>query len=515
MRLSTKSLSHVNTKSFFVAFVIAVGVISFLVTGVGFQMGRLDENSAAQVGNQIVTMRNLGEVVQQLNAQAGTDLNDEKRQANIQSALSQLIQEKVLVEEAVRMGFSANDLEVAAWIRRLPAFQNEKTKQFDKTLYQKFIKSGQMSELELFNRGREALAQDKMYALFQLPAYVPTSIVTDAAKRDELQFEVESLELKPSDAAVKTATDEEAKKFATDAANEKTLKDAYEAAKAEFRQKAAVHLKSILVSFKGAERAEGEALNRSEAEAKAAAEDALSKLKGGESFEALSVKLNDDARAKATKGDLGFVDESGVDPDSAKIIFTLNKDKRYSEVVKTPFGFRIYEWVASRPAVEKTFEDVKLELAHRQVSPPVRARLSTELENEVKAKLPENERAGLDAVLKKHALEWKKVQKPITGNSRYIEELGMADSLLGPIFALKKPGDITQNPVDTAGRKLLIRLVSRKEGAAPDEKKLSQTRRMMEMRTLQTFVGETQKVLVDVYTRNKEIVRNDNVLSLR
>lgn len=515
MRLSSKTFSRMNTKSFFVAFVISVGVISFIVTGVNFNSSPMDATTAARVGSQTVSVRRLSEVVQQLNTQSGSDLDDSRRRANMDSALSQLIQEKVLVEEAVRMGFSPNDLEVAEWIRRIPDFQDPTTKKFDKALYQKFVKSGQLSELELFNRGRDALAQEKIYTALQLAPYLPSEIVADTAKRDAMEFEVEFVELKIDENRLKSETEAEAKKVAEDPTNEAKLRSAYEASKAEFSQKAGVRVNSILVAHKDAERAEGEALQRTEAEAKKLAEDLLARAKKGENFETLASTQNDDTRAKAMKGDLGWVDSGTLDADSSKAAFALTQQQPYSEVVKTPFGFRIFQLKEQRPAVEKSFEDVKLELARRDVSPPVRARLENELEKEVTEKLAEAERAKLPEVLAKHNLAWKKVSKPITANSRYVEELGMMDTAIGAIFGLKNPGDVTTSPVDVGGRKMLFKLVSKKEGPAPTESQLSQVRRIQQNRAVQSFVSESSRILVDVYNRNKEIHRNESLLSSR
>jgi len=103
----------------------------------------------------------------------------------------------------------------------------------------------------------------------------------------------------------------------------------------------------------------------SEAEAK----DALAKLKGGLSFEALveqrKMNLKDAQLGSVTQKDFG-------DPKVGQAVFAL-KEPGFAEIVGTPFGFVVTQVRAIKPGVyTKTFADVKdelrRELAQRHVS---------------------------------------------------------------------------------------------------------------------------------------------------
>lgn len=517
MQLSTKTLTSMNAKSFFVAFIIALGVISFAVTGIGFNMGSsLDANVAARVGSQTVSMRNFSEVYSQLNSQSGEGLDDARRAANAQQAMNQLIQEKLFIEEAARIGWRANDLQVANWIReKIPTFQNETTKKFDKVLYQKFIKSGQMSELDLYERGRESLAQEHFYNLLQLNHYTPSELIKERMQRDAIEFDMEMVELKPSEEAVNLAASAEAAKFAADAANEKTLKDAYEASKDEFQQKAAQKVSSVLISYKGAQRAEGAALSRSEDDAKKLADETHAKLVGGADFAATTNAINDDGKAKSANGDLGFVDDKVIDPDSYKAVEALSNTAALSPVVKTPFGFRIFKWTGTRPAVNKSFDDVKMQLAQREVGQNARLKLTQEIKTAVSTAIAENNTQKLNEALAQYKLSWKKVSKPISANNRYIEEIGFTDAVLAKAFQLKNPGDMTKEPVDVSNRSMIFKLLARRDGPAVDDKKIAETRRMDDMRAVQSLAGTVQRKLMEVYESNKQIKRNSALMAAK
>lgn len=516
MRLSSKLFSSVNTRSLVLGTGIGLACLAFVFTGIGPTGGGLEDSVAAKVGSQTVTMRQLSEVVSQLDSRSGGD--EARRKANIQNGLNQIIQERVLVEEATRLGWNANDLEVADWIRKIPSFQNKETKQFDRSVYQRFLKSGQITELELFRQGRDSLATRKLYVALGLPDHTPKSLLESELARNQVTFDLEFAEVAASEGAIKAATGEEAKKFAADPANEKRLKDAYDGSKAEFVRKAQVHVRSILVAHKAATRAQGEALNRTEEQAASLAGDLLGKIKGGEDFAKVAATTNDDPAAKAARGDLGWVDDTTLDPDSVKAAFTLTKTAPYSEVIKTPFGYRILQWVEARAALEKSFADVKEELALRLVGMGARARLTTELEKEVNAALSSKDAAKLDAQLKKNGLSWKKIPKPVSVSTRFVEELGLSEPLMPHLFGMKKPGDTVPVVLDFSGRRAVFKLVARHDAplvatdAAAKQKALEELARSNSYRFAQTYVAQSQRKLIDLYTKDKEIKRNETLL---
>lgn len=510
MRLSTKSLLSPSAKSLAVGGIIALGVLAFAVTGVSPGGSRLDRNMAAQVGGQMVTLNELQRAVENLNQQTGNEPG--RREANIQSALNQLIQEKVMLEEATRLGWLPADQEVAQWIRRRPEFQNEKTKQFDLAAYKKFLKNGYMSELDFHKQGRDSLTLEKMSMLLALSPATPKFILTDRALRDSIEFNLEFAVVEPGQAKLNEKLLTEAQKYAADAANEKSLKDAWEASKNEFIRPAQVRALSILVAYKDAQRAEGDAKNRSKEDARKLVDDLRKRIVGGESFANIAGSSNDDASAKQAKGDIGWIDATNIDPATSAAAFALTKDQPLSEVIDTPFGFRLLNWQESRERIEKKFEDAKEELAKRALSEKIKSEMASSIEQEFNKLLAENKTAEIDALVAANGLQWKVVKKPVTPRTRFIEDLGASEPLMNVLFSLKNKGDSPKTILDFSGRKSLVRLVSRKEGVAPDTEKLRRLQMSDQRTSAQTYVSTMQRKLFDIYTNNKEIKRNLELL---
>ena len=521
MRLSSRIFSSVSARSFFVGLIVVMAVSAFAFTGVG-TVGGLDVNTAANIGNQKVTMRQFQEAFQQVSRQnqPSQDENDAKRMENVQTALNQLIEQKVVVEEAVRLGWDANDLEVADWIRKIPAFQNKDTKKFDIELYTKFMKTGQFTELELYRQGRDSISTNKYYALLGLGEVVPEALREEQSKRNNEEFQMEYALVAPNAAETKAAAQEQAKAYVADEKNKKELEKSYEDSKAEFSRKAQVQARGILIGWKEATRAQGDALTRTQAQAQALVNEISAKIKAGKDFSTLASEQNDDPNAKAKLGDMGWLDDSNIDPETAKAAFALTEQAPISDVLTTPFGFRILQRVAARPALERSFDDVKLELAERKISPGVRQQKQIALEGEVSKALQEGDKAKLEELLKANSISWQKAAQPITASSQFVEEFGNAAGILKHLFLLKNEGDLVKELVNASGSKRVVRLLSRKtKEKAPEADPASKEKaerlqaRTENFKLTQSFATKTQKKIVEIYERDKEIKRNDGLFA--
>lgn len=494
-----------SSKSTLTGLVIAVAAGSLLLTGLSTSLSGFNDvesGVAATVGNQSIPMQVLSQKVRELDR---GEADETRKSANIQNALNGLVTEAVWIEEASRYGWIASDVEVARWIRSVPAFQNPTTKQFDSTIYKKFLANQGMSELEIYRIGRNEITKQHLASLLSVPAYIPAQLVEAKYARDNVKFDLEFLEVRKNDDLIKTASNEQVTAYLNDEKNIAKLQETYEKTKSEFVRKAQVNVKSILVAFKGAERSTA---TRSEAEALDLANKIQARVKGNEDFAKISQEVNDDAKAKQNGGDLGWIDDTLVDPETSKRAFELTSSKSVSEVLKTPFGFRIIKLVEKRPEIAKSFEDVKQQLAEREVLPQAREAMRLALDKQMNEALAANDAQKVAELVKKERLSWKKMKGEFSGSSRYIPEIGLSDPLFPYVFQMRKKGDMTPQVVDFSGRGYVFKLNSRQDGEAPNKEKLEATRRMASMQESQLFSQATQKKLFDVYTRNKEIQRN-------
>ena len=96
--------------------------------------------------------------------------------------------------------------------------------------------------------------------------------------------------------------------------------------------------REILVSWKGAWRS---ASTRSQDEARARAEAALARIRGGEDFAAVAREISEDPSAVAG-GDLGPIAPGQLVPAFEEAAFALEVGER-SPVVETPYGFYLIE----------------------------------------------------------------------------------------------------------------------------------------------------------------------------
>jgi peptidyl-prolyl cis-trans isomerase D len=338
MRLNSRIFSSVSSKTFFVGSVVALAIGAFTMTGVG-SLRQLDASTAGSVGSQLISMRQMQEVLQNVSRQNPGD-TPEKRNENVRQAMNQLVEQKVLIEEAVRLGFEANDVEVASWIKKIPAFQNKETKKFDNDQYEKFMKTGQVTALELYRQGRDAVTLDKYYQMLSLFEPSPTQLKDETEKRNKQEFYIETAALEIPQAKLKEKVRTEAAAFLKDPKNLEELKKSYEATKSEFTKPAQVEIMSILISHKDANRAQGKALQRDKKSALDLSQTILKDLQKGADFSQLAVTHSDDPTVKSNKGRIGFVDKSTIDEATSAAAFALNQQNPLSAVIDTPFGYR-------------------------------------------------------------------------------------------------------------------------------------------------------------------------------
>jgi peptidyl-prolyl cis-trans isomerase NIMA-interacting 1 len=95
----------------------------------------------------------------------------------------------------------------------------------------------------------------------------------------------------------------------------------------------------VLVVYKGAKRAPKD-VTRTKVQARARAQEALSKIQSGVAFEDVVKTYSDDAGSVDRMGSLGKFHKGDMDPTFAAAAFAL-KVGQVSDVVETPFGFHV------------------------------------------------------------------------------------------------------------------------------------------------------------------------------
>lgn len=137
---------------------------------------------------------------------------------------------------------------------------------------------------------------------------------------------------------------------------EERAREIYRANTSRFLVPEAVRLDHILVDLYG--RTKEMALER--------AKEVRAKAANGGDFLALAKEYSNDPSFIRNRGDLGFVTPAEVIPEIAEVAFTSLKDGDMSEPFFSKAGYHIVRRVATRPARQRPFEEVKESLVEAE-----------------------------------------------------------------------------------------------------------------------------------------------------
>jgi peptidyl-prolyl cis-trans isomerase D len=129
----------------------------------------------------------------------------------------------------------------------------------------------------------------------------------------------------------------------------------YNAHQDQYQVKEQVKVRHILIAVPAG------ADSKTDAAAKAKAEDLLKQIKSGGNFAELASKNSDDPGSKTQGGELGWLDRGKTVPEFDKTAFSLAPGQT-SDVIKTQFGYHILQVEDKKTAHLKTLAEVKPEI---------------------------------------------------------------------------------------------------------------------------------------------------------
>jgi len=129
----------------------------------------------------------------------------------------------------------------------------------------------------------------------------------------------------------------------------------YNAHKDQYQVKEQVKVRHILIAVPAG------ADSKTDAAAKAKAEDLLKQIKSGGNFADLAAKNSDDPGSKTQGGELGWMDRGKTVPEFDKAAFTLAPGQT-SDLVKTQFGYHILQVEEKKTAHLRPLTEVKAEI---------------------------------------------------------------------------------------------------------------------------------------------------------
>jgi peptidyl-prolyl cis-trans isomerase D len=451
---------------------VAISMVVTLIPGWGGGMGGPEEQVIAEIGDEVLTAR---ELTRQMQA-AMRNRNIPRNLMGVYAPqfIEQMITERAMAFEAERLGFQVSETELARAIRTaLPQlFQGGQFAGGD--VYAAFLAQQELTVPEFERSFRNQMLVTRLQNLVAEGVVVtPAEVEREYNRRNE-KVKLEYVELNAAKYRdqLKIAPEEirkhyEAQKSAYQLPEKRSLqmllvdetrvgqrvqvpeselRKAYETNQENYRVPERVQVRHILL--KTADKPAAEV-----SKVQARAEELLKQIKAGADFDELAKKNSDDTVSAAKGGDLGWVTRGQTVEAFEKAAFSL-KPKELSGVIKTEYGFHILQVMDKQNAHLRPFEDVKEQIAQERKRQQVYDTMQR-LADEAHAALVQRPAQAREMAQK---LDLPLVSAEKVGAGDPLPELGPAREVHEAVQGLEK-GSVT--PVlQVGGNRLVVTVVS-------------------------------------------------------
>lgn len=374
-------------RSWVIIFFIVIIVLVFTLWGVGSYLNDPKLENVATINGEALSPREFEAHYQRFvenyrSLFRGALTEEAIRNLNLKGAvLEELVQRRLLLQEARRLELVVTDEELRDSIARIPVFQLDG--HFSKTRYLQALRSNRMSPGQFETEQREQITLQRLYAILQ-----DSIQVSEMEMRDRYSLQQEKLNLhfirfgaknfladvKVTPAEIQNLYERNRESFreplrvqveyltypfehflAKVQVSEKELEEYYKANRdTKFHQPKAVHLRHILFQIPQAAGAEQKEKIRHKAQS------VLREARAGKDFAQLAREYSEEATA-AQGGDVGWVIQGQMLPVLDKAAFGLKKGE-VGDVVESPLGFHILKAEETREEKTKSLKDATPEI---------------------------------------------------------------------------------------------------------------------------------------------------------
>ena len=448
---------------------LVVGLfIAFIFTDFGAglgQRGTTGDNVAAHVGDQQVTIdeferhyRRLEGLYRQIYGEQFTPEAARQMGLPIQ-ALNQAVSQKILLEEARRMGLAATDDEVRDRVLQETIFKDAQGRFVGEERYAEIVRGLRYPSPAAFEAElRDEILVQKLMDIMEANLYVSDQEVEKSYRDQVERARIRYIQVpRARFAQAATATDVEVRDYfekhkteyrlpeqreaayllidqtqlaAKAQIDDKALRDYYQQHQDELTRPEQIHARHILVSTEG----------KSDADAQAKIAAAKARLGKGEEFTAVAREVSDEPAAKTSGGDLGYFGRGQMVKEFEDAAFGAQVGALVGPV-KTQFGYHLIEVLDKRAAGAQPFEEVR-EMIRQRLSTEQTAQAAEARAKELAKKVADAKPKSADA-LKPLANPAEGVTFAETGpfaKQQPINGLGYAPAFANAAFALQKDG---------------------------------------------------------------------------
>lgn len=445
-----------NKMSYFIlSFLFLIIIASFLFSGFD-KLGMGGSNEVASVDGTPITAREyqtaLNRQVEFFNQMMGGNLTQQQlEQMGIKkTVLDTLIQQKLMLNAAGKLGMTISLDEVKDTIKKLPYFQTNG--QFDVSLYRNMLQSNGYVPARFEELIADDIKQQKLDGLFS-NLIVSDKEVADIVKFKNSIIKVQGIRIpRQSLTPMVSVTDAEIKAFIANKENQAQLESLYNEDYASYNQPEEVKARHIL--FRG----EGDAV--------LAKANKLRTTLTPANFASVASKQSEDETGKDNGGDLGWFAQGRMVPEFEKVAFTLKKGQ-ISEPVKTPFGYHLILVEDKKAAQTKTLEQVKPELARAALQKTKSTDLETLFKSQhdlIQSALAKNNAAELEKIAK--TVKTQVINTEVNQFDQSIEQTVLSAQEASKLFGAA-PGEIVD--LGNPGTIYLVKVLSRENKAINPE----------------------------------------------
>ncbi|MCO6433339.1 SurA N-terminal domain-containing protein [Nitrosomonas nitrosa] len=388
----------VHRKKTIVQIILLIAVLPFMFWGVQSYRTEGQASYVAVVEGEEIQRREFEQALRNQHENMRTMLGENFDSAMFDNpemrlaVLENLIQRKLLLREAVNVGLTVLDSQLAREIQSISAFQDDQ--QFSYQRYEELLRRQEMTPAMFESRVSAEIMQQQLLEAIAKSAVVSEKVAKNVAYLSEVKREINQVKIEPEqfisqvtpdEASIQSYYDNHQSEFLLpervrieylvlsldelaqqEDVTTDEIQNYYETHQSEFGQEEERQASHILIAVSET------ASDEEKAEARAKAEELLSQLEDEpEKFAVLASEYSEDPGSAKLGGDLGFLRRGILVKEFEDTLFEMAPDEIRGPI-QTAFGFHIIKLAAIKPSdvipLEEVSADIERELKRQKAA---------------------------------------------------------------------------------------------------------------------------------------------------